>query len=275
MTTVTTQGTEPEIQEERRRMAEMARRLETNPLSPEADEQRRRLRSWIDQAPDLTVPVTPELLGGLEGATANRAQEIFTQMILSSAAFAIERPEKAADDAAVCTAGLEGALRSYEAIVAQEPACRRPELDELLQRARQGTLSECVTGTVKRAVREPKGWWRFFSFQGRIGRKSFWLRVLAVNIGFLPLLLLEVILAESNSEAAGVAAGLFALVMMLGALAFIIAMEIQRWHDLGYSGLMFLINLIPLIGGVISVIWLGFFKGNKGPNKYGNDPLAP
>lgn len=275
MTTVTTQGTEPEMQEERRRMAEMARRLETNPLSPEADEQRRRLRSWIDQAPDLTVPVTPELLGGLEGATANRAQEIFTQMILSSAAFAIERPEKAADDAAVCTAGLEGALRSYEAIVAQEPACRRPELDELLQRARQGTLSEYVTGTVKRAVREPKGWWRFFSFQGRIGRKSFWLRVLAVNIGFLPLLLLEVILAESNSEAAGVAAGLIALVMMLVALAFIIAMEIQRWHDLGYSGLMFLINLIPLIGGLVSIIWLGFFKGNKGPNKYGRDPLAP
>ncbi len=260
-------------QEERLRVAQTARALETSPLGPEAEQQRRRLKSWVDEAPDFTLPVIPELLASLENATTNRAPEIFTQMILSSTAFLIEHPEKAGDDGAVCAAGLEGALRAYEAILAREPECRRPELDSLAQRMREGTLSEYVTGKATRVGREPKGWRRFFSFQGRIRRKSFWLRVLALNVVALAALILASLvptLVEANPELLM----LPMLVFSIAALVFILATEVQRWHDLGYSGYMVLLNFIPILGGVASVIWLGFVKGESGANKYGSDPLA-
>ncbi len=179
MSELINQPTVSNVSEERLRVAQAVRALETNPLGAEAERQRRQLKSWIDEAPDLSVPVVPELLPSLESATTGRAQEIFTQMILSSAAYSIEHPGKAADDAAVCIAGLEGALRAYEAILVQEPDCRRPELDAMTGRMRAGTLPEHVAQVLARVGREPKGLRRFFSFQGRIGRKSFWLRVLA------------------------------------------------------------------------------------------------
>ncbi len=67
--------------------------------------------------------------------------------------------------------------------------------------------------------------------------------------------------------------GLFHIVSVFLLVAFFFATEVQRWHDLGYSGYMLFLNFIPLIGGLISLVWLGFVKGESGPNKYGDDPL--
>lgn len=53
-------------------------------------------------------------------------------------------------------------------------------------------------------------------------------------------------------------------------LLFFIFISIKRWHDLDRSGLLVIVELIPVIGW-FTLIWLGFFKGNTGPNKYGSD----
>jgi len=48
---------------------------------------------------------------------------------------------------------------------------------------------------------------------------------------------------------------------------------IRRWHDLGKSGWLSLLMLIPLLN-LLVLIFLWVKKGTDGPNAYGDDPLA-
>ncbi|MBO6182203.1 MAG: DUF805 domain-containing protein, partial [Acidaminococcaceae bacterium] len=48
---------------------------------------------------------------------------------------------------------------------------------------------------------------------------------------------------------------------------------IRRLHDLNRSGWWALIMLIPLVN-LLFAVYVIFFKGTKGPNKYGPDPLG-
>ncbi len=66
---------------------------------------------------------------------------------------------------------------------------------------------------------------------------------------------------------------LLVAVLTLGALIADIMLGIRRLHDLGDSGWWILCTLIP----VVNIYW--WFKlllqdGDKGPNKYGPDPLG-
>jgi uncharacterized membrane protein YhaH (DUF805 family) len=47
-----------------------------------------------------------------------------------------------------------------------------------------------------------------------------------------------------------------------------IAAGVRRLHDTGKSGWMMLISLIPLIGGILLIVFLAQ-AGNQGPNNYG------
>ena len=49
------------------------------------------------------------------------------------------------------------------------------------------------------------------------------------------------------------------------------AVYAKRLHDLGQSGWLMLIGVIPLVGWAL-LIWLGFFPGNDGENRYGAEP---
>jgi uncharacterized membrane protein YhaH (DUF805 family) len=137
----------------------------------------------------------------------------------------------------------------------------------------------------------------FFSFEGRINRKPFWLGNLALwgmQIGaslvaiipfltFLPLIAL--------------------IVATVGGLA----LSVKRLHDRNRSGwwvllpytpaVLIALTLIPGFAGVeeakvpallvtifsiailVIVIWfvieVGFLKGTQGPNRFGPDPLSP
>ncbi|MEE9345521.1 MAG: DUF805 domain-containing protein [Methylococcales bacterium] len=49
--------------------------------------------------------------------------------------------------------------------------------------------------------------------------------------------------------------------------------QIKRWHDRNKTGWWVLINFIPVLGAIWSLIELGFFKGTEGTNSYGEDPV--
>lgn len=53
-----------------------------------------------------------------------------------------------------------------------------------------------------------------------------------------------------------------------------IIVQIKRWHDLNKSGWWVLINLIPCLGALWTLIECGFIPGTRGPNQFGPDPLA-
>jgi uncharacterized membrane protein YhaH (DUF805 family) len=50
-----------------------------------------------------------------------------------------------------------------------------------------------------------------------------------------------------------------------------ISVSVRRLHDLNCRGWWFLLSLIPLIN-ILLFIWLLFFRGIKGENRFGPDP---
>ncbi len=52
-----------------------------------------------------------------------------------------------------------------------------------------------------------------------------------------------------------------------------IAITVRRFHDQDKSGWMYLLTLIPYIGGIIVLVFM-LIKGTEGENRFGADPLG-
>ena len=103
-----------------------------------------------------------------------------------------------------------------------------------------------------------------FSLKGRIPRKTFWL------YGVLALLLVSVIL-NLLLGIAGFSDRVAEAVPNLLILWPSIAIAVKRWHDRDKSGWWVLINLIPVIGFLWTLIENGFLRGTMGDNRFGPD----
>jgi hypothetical protein len=138
----------PSTQEERDKALGLVQVLETDPLGDQAKDARRWLTVWLIEVPDISVKVCPALLAPLLGEKKNHAAEILTQMMFSVAAFTIKNPTAAADDVGTYTAGVEGSLRTYEAILRTTPKARWEALDKLLAMRDQGALKGHVAAAM-------------------------------------------------------------------------------------------------------------------------------
>ncbi len=65
----------------------------------------------------------------------------------------------------------------------------------------------------------------------------------------------------------GIIYALYALIVLIPSLA----VAVRRLHDVGKSGWMILISLIPLIGGIWLIVLL-VTDSNPGANEYGPNP---
>ncbi len=121
----------------------------------------------------------------------------------------------------------------------------------------------------------------FTSFNGRIGRQTWWLGIIVLTV--LQWILMMVLggfgaatIDPNNPDAAAamssalVPLGIVFLLFLWPALA----IYTKRWHDRGKSGWWSLIILIPIIGGIWLLVEQGFLRGTDGPNNYGDDPIA-
>jgi len=117
---------------------------------------------------------------------------------------------------------------------------------------------------------------------GRISRFSFWGRLILANVIFSCVFALIRISVTGQGYEFGppsnapeaFASLLVALVYIVFPIAliwFALATQVKRWHDLGHSGWMVLLNL-TIIALPFTFIYLGFFKGTEGPNRFGDDP---
>ncbi|KHK65351.1 MULTISPECIES: DUF805 domain-containing protein [Pseudomonas] len=115
-----------------------------------------------------------------------------------------------------------------------------------------------------------------FSFEGRIGRLRYLAWTMVLTLAMLPLVGLGFWLATtwllaSDSIAGLIVGGLVAAVVVL-AFAFVsIQFNVQRLHDLGWSGWLWLINLVPFVGSIFPFILI-IAPGNTGANQYGPPP---
>ena len=115
---------------------------------------------------------------------------------------------------------------------------------------------------------------QYADFNGRARRKEYWIyNIINSIIGgllfFLDYLLGTTIdfldLGEGNSL------GILYLVYALFVFIPGVAVAVRRLHDVGKSGWMLLIALIPLIGAIWLLV-LYLTNSNPGENKYGPNP---
>lgn len=110
--------------------------------------------------------------------------------------------------------------------------------------------------------------WFLFSLKGRISRWQYWLNFI------LPVFALSMLIAFVSEPRFNLEEGrdwpvaLWSLALVWPS----IATQVKRWHDRNKSGWWYLINFVPLVGGLWALIETGFLAGSEGENRYGPDP---
>lgn len=140
------------------------------------------------------------------------------------------------------------------------------------------------TDAVRTAIKE-----KYATFSGRASRSEYWWFQLFYWV------LMVVIVAIAGGLGAMftggdmsnmptvfyIVVGAPALVIMLGLLVPMLAIQIRRFHDRNMSGWWYLglivFGVVPFVGvlGSIAILVISILKGTDGPNKFGPDPLRP
>ncbi len=106
-----------------------------------------------------------------------------------------------------------------------------------------------------------KCWRQYADFSGRARRREYWMFYLFNIIFALVAMLLDVIL------------GLALFVYLYSILVFIPSLSVcvRRLHDVGKSGWMYLIGLVPIVG-TIWLLVLFCTDSQPGRNRWGDNP---
>jgi len=143
------QSRDPASAEQRQRVIAIAHKLEATPLDQTLFPEREWAKQWVLQNPDVRIRMCMQLLPDLRRPRYKFRLEIVDQMMLSSAAFLIEHPDKAGDHLAENVGGLQGVLKAYAAIVKSNPDARVQALDDMLEKESRGKLVEFAREAIK------------------------------------------------------------------------------------------------------------------------------
>lgn len=112
----------------------------------------------------------------------------------------------------------------------------------------------------------------FFGFEGRIGRTFWWFgHILSIVLVLVALQLLNTAKTFHDDPGRAILYTLVSLCFSITCIWISFAVNIKRYRDIGYSGWMSALSLIPLIG-LIVVGQCGFMRGSDGNNEYGPPP---
>lgn len=112
----------------------------------------------------------------------------------------------------------------------------------------------------------------FFSFEGRLSRRQYWVALLLIAIPMSVCSALAAMLAASSGESFFYMLLVLLVMTIIPVLWACFAVVIKRFHDINKSGLWSLIGLIPY-AGALALCLLGLVGGTRGQNEYGQDPL--
>jgi uncharacterized membrane protein YhaH (DUF805 family) len=114
-----------------------------------------------------------------------------------------------------------------------------------------------------------------FGVEGRIGRLRYlaWSMVLTLVtlpiIGIFALIALGLVGADSTSGL--IIGGIVAVFLFLALLIVSIMFSVQRLHDIGWSGWLWLLTLVPFVGSFFPFVVM-IVPGNTVANRYGPPP---
>jgi uncharacterized membrane protein YhaH (DUF805 family) len=108
----------------------------------------------------------------------------------------------------------------------------------------------------------------------RVPRSTFWTMI--GSLFAVALLVGQIVISLPSNSADKYATAMVLLMAgpMLPVVIAAVIVQIRRWHDLNASGWWILINAIPYLGYLATIIVCGFIPGTRGPNRFGPDPLG-
>ena len=109
---------------------------------------------------------------------------------------------------------------------------------------------------------------KYAVFDGRARRKEYWMFFL-INIVVLAVLAAidNLIGIRIHQAGFGLLQGLYSLALLIPS----IAVTVRRLHDTGRTGWWILIGLVPVVGGIILLIFM-VLDSEPGTNQYGPNP---
>jgi uncharacterized membrane protein YhaH (DUF805 family) len=114
-----------------------------------------------------------------------------------------------------------------------------------------------------------------FSVEGRIGRLRFLAWTMVLSLVTLPVVgvfaLIGLGLVSGDSTTGLIIGGIFAFFLFLAFVVISVLFTIQRLHDIGWSGWLWLLNLVPFVGSFFPLVIM-VMPGNVGANRYGPPP---
>jgi uncharacterized membrane protein YhaH (DUF805 family) len=109
---------------------------------------------------------------------------------------------------------------------------------------------------------------KYAVFGGRARRKEYWYFTLFNFLAFFMLTFIDSVIGSFNYEAGiGLLGGIYSLAVVIPA----IAVSVRRLHDTDRSGWWLLIELIPVIGTIVLLIFM-VQDSQPSENQYGPNP---
>lgn len=109
---------------------------------------------------------------------------------------------------------------------------------------------------------------KYAVLEGRARRKEYWFFLLFYIIIIVVLSFVDGMLGFGGAKGGpGILSVVFVLAMLLPSLA----VAVRRLHDIGRSGWWILIGLVPLIGGIVLLVF-ALMDSQPGANAYGPNP---
>ncbi|HJR74154.1 MAG TPA: hypothetical protein VJ806_11010 [Luteimonas sp.] len=130
----------PDSDEAKRVVLRYVRALEVDPLAETAPRARRMLMEWLKDTKDYKVVVC-DILGPIPAQKPPHSAELLGQQMFGNVAYQIEHPGEK-DRNRLQVAGVESMLKSYSALLAEDPQARIPYLDGLLAERKKGRLAQ-------------------------------------------------------------------------------------------------------------------------------------
>lgn len=109
---------------------------------------------------------------------------------------------------------------------------------------------------------------RYAEFSGRSRRKEYWMFVLFHIIFIIAAALLDNLLGLAFD---GIGYGIIYIFYALATLIPGLAVTVRRLHDIGKSGWMILVSLIPIVGSIWLLVLMAT-EGEASTNNYGPNP---
>jgi uncharacterized membrane protein YhaH (DUF805 family) len=104
---------------------------------------------------------------------------------------------------------------------------------------------------------------QYVDFKGRARRKEYWMFVLFDMMFYLLIILAITLLVNGDAP-------LLPLIYLLATLCPRLAVTVRRLHDVGKSGMLIFVSLIPLIGAIWLLLLL--IRDSDIENEYGPNP---